>query len=407
MPNVCLYFQVHQPMRLKKYRFFDIGVDDNYFDDVSDSQKRNNKKVMEKVAGKAYLPTNALLLELLNKHPEFNLSFSLTGVFLEACQNYAPEVIKSFQRLTETGRVELLAETYHHSLAFLHSKSEFRKQIQLHKKILKELFGASPKVFRNTELIFNNELGWEVEGLGFDGVLAEGADQILNWRSPNFVYRPKGCKKLKVLLKNYRLSDDIAFRFSEKSWSEYPLTAEKYAGWISAINDGDLVNLFMDYETFGEHQWEDSGIFEFLKLLPGELLKSGNGFVTVSEALKYEPIGELDIPNFTSWADLERDLSAWTGNPMQKDALKKLFELEESVLKLDNQKLIDSWRKLTTSDHFYYMCTKWFADGDVHKYFNPHESPYEAFITFMNVLTDLKLRVENQSAAREAKRKED
>ena len=233
-------------MRLKNYRFFDIGVDNNYFDDVSENQKRNNRKVLEKVAGKAYLPTNALLLELLKKHPELRVSFSLTGVFLEACQKYTPEVLESFQKLVNTGKVELLAETYHHSLSFLHSKPEFRKQVQLHKKILKELFGVDPKVFRNTELIFNNDLAWEVEGLGFDGVLAEGADHILGWRSPNFIYRPKGCKKTKLLLKNYRLSDDIAFRFTEKSWSEYPLTAKKYDEWISAINYGDLINLFLD-----------------------------------------------------------------------------------------------------------------------------------------------------------------
>lgn len=396
--NICLYFQVHQPLRIKKYRVFDIGLDDNYFNDVSDTPL-NNKKVLEKVANKCYLPANKIFRELLEKHPQLKLSYSFSGVFLEAAQNFYPEVLESFKRLVDTGRVEILSETYHHSLSFIYSPAEFRRQVQLHKKKIKEIFGLEPKVFRNTELIFNNNLAYEAEGLGFEGILAEGADRILGWRSPNFLYRSQGVKNIKLLLKNYKLSDDIAFRFSSKEWNEYPLTSEKYAAWIHALEgQADIVNLFMDYETFGEHQWEDTGIFEFLKHLPKHLLKNPKlQFVTPGEAVKkLDPVGTLDFADFVSWADIERDLSAWAENPMQIEALRKLYELESMIFELGDEKLIDDWRKLTTSDHFYYMCTKYFADGDVHKYFNPYETPYDAFIAFMNVLTDLNLRAENR-----------
>lgn len=405
MPSVCLYFQVHQPLRIKKYRIFDIGVDNNYFNDNSDSNL-NNKKILEKVAEKCYFPANTLLLELLQKYPEFKVSFSLSGVFLQQAQDFLPELLDTFRKLVDTGRVEILSETSHHSLSCIYSPAEFRRQVQIHRKKIKELFSVEPKVFRNTELIFNNNLAYEIEGLGYEGILSEGADHILGWRSPNFLYKPRGTKKIKALLKNYRLSDDIAFRFSEKSWSEYPLTAPKFVAWISALNGcGQLINLFLDYETFGEHQWRESGIFEFLKHLPEEILKNpDNNFITPSEAvLKFDPVGEIDAPQFISWADTERDLSAWTANPMQTDALKKLAGLENLLIELDDPKLLEDWRRLSTSDHFYYMCTKWFSDGDVHKYFNPYETPYEAFISYMNALIDLKLRAENKVAAKKAK----
>lgn len=395
-------------MRAKKYRIFDIGHDGKYFNDESESDL-NNKRILEKVARKSYLPANAILLDLLNKYPEFKISFSLSGIFLEQCEKYLPEVIESFRKLVKTGRCEILAETYYHSLAFLHSRSEFRRQVQMHRKKIKQLFGVEPKVFRHTELIYNNDVAYEVEGLGFKAILAEGADHILGWRSPNFLYKPKGTRDIKLLLKNYKLSDDIAFRFSEKSWKEWPLTTPKFAQWVSAINgNGEVVNLFMDYETFGEHQWEDTGIFEFLKALPEEILRHpDNGFVTPSEAADlYNHVAELDIPHFVSWADTERDLSAWLSNPMQHDAMQKIYELERVILSLDDPEITDDWRKLQTSDHFYYMCTKWFADGDVHTYFSPYESPYEAFISYMNVLNDLKLRIETkQNEKDEAKKK--
>ena len=393
MPSVCLYFQVHQPRRLKNYRIFDIGQDHDYFNDISETS-RNNQAIIEKVAQKCYLPTNAILLKLLKDNPQFRIAYSFSGVFLDQLEEYHPEVIASFQSLVKTGQVEILAETYYHSLSFLYSPDEFISQIKQHTKRIEEIFDVTPRIFRNTELIYNDDLGELISDLGFKGVLAEGADHILEWRSPNFVYKhPKN--KLPILLKNYKLSDDIAFRFSAKDWSEYPLTADKFAQWITALNDANVVSLFMDYETFGEHQWEDTGIFKFLEVLPSELLKnSRNDFVTPSEAIKkYPPVSELSIPEYVSWADTERDLSAWLSNSMQQDAALKLYSLEKDVLETSDEKLIEDWRRLQTSDHFYYMCTKWFADGDVHKYFNPYESPYEAFITFMNVLRDIKYRI--------------
>lgn len=396
MASICFYFQVHQPLRIKKYRYFDIGENSSYFDDNSESNL-NNKKILQKVAAKCYLPANGVLLELLKKHPEFKISFSLSGLAIEQFEKFSPQTLESFQKLVDTKRVEILSETYYHSLSFLYSKEEFKSQIELHTKKIKNVFGVSrPKVFRNTELIYSNQIAQEVEKLGYIGILAEGADHVLGWRSPNFVYKPVGTQKIKLLLKNYKLSDDIAFRFSEKTWKEYPLTSEKFANWVNAINgNGEVVNLFMDYETFGEHQWEDTGIFNFLRALPGELLSHpDNSFVTPTEAVKrYNPVGEIDAPNYVSWADVERDLSAWLSNSMQHDAMDKLYALEERLHKIKNKKVKEDWRRLTTSDHFYYMCVKWFNDGDVHAYFNPYESPYDAFRYYMNVLKDLEIRI--------------
>jgi alpha-amylase len=390
MVSIAMYFQVHQPFRMKKYSIFDIGRHSNYFDDVK------NREILEKVANKCYKPMNNLLLHELKANPRFKISYSFSGVFLDQCEKYAPDVLRSFQNLTDTGQVDVLDETYYHSLSFLFSKEEFYDQVKLHRERVKELFGITPSVFRNTELIFNNELAYHVEKLGYKGILAEGADHILGWRSPNFVYRPKTTSTIKLLLKNYRLSDDVAFRFSNRGWQEWPLTTPKYANWINAANgNGHLINLFMDYETFGEHQWEDTGIFEFMRHFPGEMLKHPhNEFVTVSEAVqKYEPVGELDIHTPISWADIERDLSAWLGNQMQQSALKHIYDLEKDIKATNDATLINDWRMLQTSDHFYYMCTKWFNDGDVHKYFNPYDSPYESFIAFMNVLQDVKRRM--------------
>ncbi|MEM2918802.1 MAG: glycoside hydrolase family 57 protein [Candidatus Altiarchaeota archaeon] len=392
MVSVCFYFQVHQPFRLRKYQVFDIGQSREYFDDVK------NREIMQRVARKCYTPTNKLILDLIEEfNGKFKVSYSITGVALEQFQLYAPEVLESFQKLADTGCVEFLDETYYHSLAFLYSEKEFKEQIKLHRKKIQEFFGQKPKVFRNTELVYNNRLAEIVEKLGYTGVLAEGADRILEWRSPNFIYKPKNCKKIKMLLKHYRLSDDIAFRFSERSWDGWPLTADKFAAWISAANgNGHVVNLFMDYETFGEHQWEETGIFEFLRHLPGEILKHpDNNFMMPTEAINtYEPVAELDIPHIVSWADIERDLSAWLGNKMQQSSIENLYQLEKAVKNSKDQKILDDWRKLQTADHFYYMCTKWFNDGDVHKYFNVYDRPHDSFINFMNVLTDLRLRIE-------------
>ncbi len=389
MKSVCFYFQVHQPYRIRKYSVFDIGKNSDYFDNAL------NARIMRKVAKKCYLPTNNLMLSLINKHQgKFKIAYSITGTALEQFEKYAPDVLESFRELAKTGHVEFLSETYYHSLAFFYSKDEFKEQLRMHRQKIRELFGQSPKIFRNTELIYNNELAHHIEKLGYKGILAEGADHILGWRSPNYVYKAKTTENLKLLLKNYKLSDDIAFRFSNKGWEEHPLTTEKFVSWVEAA-EGKTINLFMDYETFGEHQWEDTGIFNFLKHLPEELLRRHIRFRTPSETAEDIPVSELDIHHPVSWADIERDLSAWLGNKMQNAAIHELYALENSIKKSGDKKLLDSWRKLQTSDHFYYMCTKWFADGDVHKYFNPYDSPYDSYVGFMNILNDIVARMTN------------
>lgn len=391
MPSICLYLHTHQPWRLRKYSIFDIGRESHYFDDDK------NWHYLSRIINKSYFPTNEVLYNLIqDTGGRFKVSLSITGVILEQFEHFAPEVIESFQKLVKTGCVEIVSETYYHSLAFLFSQAEFKRQIQMHYQKIDKLFGYKPKVFRNTELMYNNEVANIVEKMGYDGIMAEGVDNILNWRSPNFLYRPKGAKRIKMLLKNYRLSDDVAFRFSNRDWSGWPLTAEKFAGWVNQINgNGTNVDLFMDYETFGEHQWPETGIFEFLKVMPWRILDNpDNNFMTASEVVKkYDVVGELDYNRVTSWADTERDLSAWTGNKMQQSAINELYALEKAILDTCNEELINSWRRLQISDHFYYMCTKWFSDGDVHKYFNPYDTPYDAFINFMNILKDLKLRL--------------
>ncbi len=395
MPSVCFYFQVHQPYRIKKFSFFDIGKDSSYFDGTGENNL-NNEWIMKKVAKKCYIPTNKTLLKLIKKHPEFKFTFSFSGTVIEQMEKYAPEALESFKKLVDTKNVEVLSETYYHSLAFLYSKEEFRKQVWMNKKKIEKVFSFVPKIFRCTELAYSNEIAKTAEEMGFEGILGEGVDSILGWKSPNFLYKPKG-SNIKLFLKNYRLSDDIAFRFSEKKWKEHPLTAEKFAKWISQVNgNGEVVNLFMDYETFGEHQWEESGIFKFLEALPSEILKNhDNNFLTLSECItKYNARDEIDVPHITTWADTERDLSAWLGNDMQKSALNQLYEIEEDVMKTNDDDIIDKWRKFQTSDQVYYMCTKSMGDGDVHSYFSPYESPYDAFISFINALTDFKLRLE-------------
>ena len=400
MKSVCFYFQVHQPYRVKRYRVFDIGNDPEYFNDRSESDL-NNRRIAEKVAAKSYIPTTKLMLELLRRHPEMRVSFSFSGVALEQLERYAPEAIELFKRIVDTGRVEILGETYYHSLAFFYSPAEFERQVTQHRDIVRRLFGVRPRVFRNTELSYRNDLGAWADREGYAGVVTEGWDPILGWRSPNYVYKPKGAVNSRLLLKNYRLSDDVAFRFSSRDWSEWPLTAEKFGRWIGEV-EGDTVNLFMDYETFGEHQWEDTGIFKFLEALPQELAKNpGLDFKTPSEVIhSYEVKDEVDIPHILTWADTDRDLTAWVGNPMQKAAIEALYSLEDEVVLGNDRRLLEDWRKLQTSDHFYYMCTKWFQDGDVHAYFSPYESPYDAYIAYMNALSDLRLRIGKRQSAR-------
>lgn len=389
MISICFYFQVHQPYRLRKnYSFFDIGADHFY----EDSQA--NAEILNKVADKCYLPANQLMLDLIGEFgSDFRISYAITGVAIEQFQKYRPEVLDSFKRLADTGCVEFVNETYYHSLSFLFSRREFRRQVLKHRALMQELFGQRPTAFRNTELIYNNDLARTIEDMNYKVVLAEGADQVLGWKSPNFVYQPAGCYKLKLLLKNYRLSDDVAFRFSNREWDGFPLNADKYAQWLHAVaGDGETVNLFMDYETLGEHQWADTGIFDFVRDLPGRVLRRDDfRFQTPSEvADSHSPVAKLDVPHFVSWADIERDTSAWLGNPLQDSAIEYAYSLEKDVYASGDEGLIDVWRKLLTSDHFYYMCTKWFSDGDVHKYFNPYETPYDAHIVYMNVVNDLR-----------------
>jgi len=387
MKNICFYFQVHQPFRIRSYSIFDIGNSDDYFD------HKKNREILNKVARKCYLPTNKLMLDLIHEHGDkFKIAYSISGTAIDQFEEYNPEVLNSFKALAKTGQVEFLNETYYHSLSFLYDKEEFKYQVLKHKQKMTSLFAQVPTVFRNTELIYNNELASFIENLGYKGILAEGADHILGWRSPNYMYRAKCTNNLKLLCKNYKLSDDIAFRFSNKGWKSWPLTADKYANWIGPVQ-GETINLFMDYETFGEHQWEDTGIFDFLRHLPGALAKKGIHFHKPSEIIQAPAKDVLDYHLPVSWADMERDLSAWLSNEMQHSSIKRLYELKSSVLNSGDSELIEKWRKLTTSDHFYYMCVKYFNDGDVHKYFSPYDSPYDSFINFMNVLNDLMLRV--------------
>jgi alpha-amylase len=389
MASVCFYFEIHQPYRLRRYSVFDSDPD--YFDDLK------NAEIIRKIAHKCYLPANRALLDLIRRFEgRFRVAFSITGTALEQIQTWVPEALETFAQLNATGAVEFLCETYHHSLAFMYSREEFREQVELQRALVKRVFDQEPRVFRNTELIYNNDLAHFVSHMGYDGIIAEGADQILGDRSPNFVYRPPHAPRLKILLKNYRLSDDIAFRFSNRQWEQWPLTAEKFARWVNQINgNGFACNLFMDYETFGEHQWSDTGIFEFLSRLPEEILNHpDNEFVTPSQLVdRYEAAGEIDCPHMISWADTERDLSAWLGNAMQSNALHELYKLEGPLKERGDEQLLADWRRLQSSDHFYYMCTKYWADGDVHKYFSPYESPYDSYINFMNVLDNVRSRM--------------
>ena len=399
--SICLYFQVHQPNRLRLYRFFDIGKDSHYYDDFA------NRTILRRVAQKCYLPANALILELLDRYKgKFKVAYSISGSALDQFQRFAPEVIDSFRALAATGRVEFLAETYYHSLASIASESEFRHQVEKHAAKIEELFGVKPVTFRNTELIYSNGIGEMVYDLGYKTMLTEGARHIMGWQSPNYVYTGETQPKLKLLLRNYTLSDDIAFRFSDKGWNMWPLTAEKYVGWVKEnAGEGDIVNLFMEYETFGEHQRAESGIFDFLRALPAAFLADGTfGFATPAEAAKkYKAVADIAVEDPISWADEERDLTAWLGNELQSEAYRKVYMLTERLSIVNDPELWDDFGHLQESDHFYYMCTKFFSDGEVHKYFNPYDTPYEAFINYMNVLSDFQIRLDEKRAALDVK----
>lgn len=393
--TITLYFQVHQPTRLRLYRFFDIGKDSHYYDDFA------NRTILKRVAQRCYLPMNDLLLKLIKKYKgKFKVAFSMSGSVLEQFERYSPEVIDSFRELANTGSVEFLCETYYHSLASLASPNEFKHQVLKHKEAINHYFGITPTAFRNTELIYSNSIGEQVYDMGFNTLLTEGAKHIMGWKSPDYVYHAETRPKLKLLLRNYKFSDDIAFRFSNKSWNEWPLTCEKYLNWLkaSAAEGGDVINLFMDYETFGEHQKASSGIFDFMKYLPELIIKDGTfEFATPSECSeKYEAVADLDVPEPISWADEERDTTAWLGNELQQEAFNKIYGLIEKLSLVNDSQLWNDFGHLQESDHLYYMCTKFFSDGEVHKYFNPYDTPYEAFINYMNVLSDFTLRVNDE-----------
>lgn len=393
---IVLYLHVHQPWRIRDYTVFDTATSHDYFGNTTDPH-RNNKAIFEKVADKSYRPMNSLLKSLLEKHPEFKLSLSITGTFIDQAEAWAPDVLDDFKQLVATGRVEVVAETYHHSLAFFYSLDEFERQVEKHRLRVQELFGVEPKTFRNTELAYNNKLAEWADSRGYEAILTEGWDPVLEWRSPNYVYSPAGTKNIALLMKNYKLSDDLAFRFSNKEWEHFPLHADKYVDWLtqSLGEDGQVMNLFMDYETFGEHQWADTGIFKFFaSVVEDWLADDSRTFYTTSEAAQEcKKVGEISVDRTITWADAERDLSAWLGNSLQHEAMHHLYALEHDVLHSNDETLIEDWRRLTTSDHPYYMCTKWFTDGDVHAYFSPYDSPYDAFLYFMNSIRDVRYRL--------------
>ena len=393
MRSICLYFQVHQPYRLRTYRFFNIGDDHQYYDDYQ------NRHIVRRVADKCYLPANKMMLELIQEFGSaFKLSYSISGTAIEQLTQHAPEVIHGFRKLAETGCVEFLAETYSHSMASIGNRDEFIRQVEQHGKMIENLFGQKPTTFRNTELIYSDAIGEMVADMGYTTMMTEGAKQILGWKSPNYMYCSSKNPKLKLLLRNFRLSDDIAFRFATKTWPEWPITAEKFTGWLNGIDAREeVVNVFIDYETIGERLWKETGIFEFFKALPKTILSKSNfSFNTPAELTnKLQPVASIHVPFPISWADEERDLTSWLGNELQDEAFSKLYALTESVKRCKDKSIQRDWQLLQTSDHFYYMCTKWFSDGTVHKYFNPYPSPYEAFINYMNVLSDFMIRVEN------------
>ena len=386
---------MHQPTRYREYPIFDVSNNSNYYN-CDYSERQSNERIFRKVAEKSYRPMLNLLEKNIKKYPNFKVSLSITGTWLEQAEKWAPELIEQIKYLVGRGQVEILGETYYHSLAYFYNLDEFSSQVKMHTDKIKQLFGIRPKVFRNTELAYNDSLAKWAESAGYKGIVAEGWDNILGWRSPNYVYRPAGCKNIKLLLKNYRLSDDIAFRFSNRGWKEWPLTVSKYQNWVNMdCLRGNLINLFMDFETFGEHQWADTGIFEFFDtFISSWLSEYENQFLTVSEAcdLMY-PVDEISMPNTVTWADTERDLSAWLSNSMQKTAMQSLYDMREQILATNDAGLISDWRYLTTSDHPYSMCTKYWNDGDVHAYFSAYASPYESFMFFMNILHDLNYRL--------------
>ena len=391
MKAVNLNFQIHQPFRYRKYRFFDIGNDAYYYDDFA------NETFMRRVADQTYLPANKIILEQIKKHEgKFKVTFSLSGTAIDQFKLYAPDVIDSFAELAATGCVEFLSETYSNSLVSMADGDLFQSQVKAHDDLIEELFGQRPKVFKNSELIYSDEIGDLVHRMGFEAMITEGAKHILGWKSPNYLYCNALNPRLKVLMRNFRFSDDLSFKFSNKGWNEFPLTSEKYAGWMASLpKEEEVVSIFINYETFGQLQHKNSGIFSFLENLPEAILKTGVlQFSTPTEIINnLQPVSAIHVPFPMSWADEERDLSAWLGNELQKEAFNKLYQLKDQMRKCTDATMLKDWDYLQTNDHLYFMCTKFFSDGEVLKHFNPYGTPYEAFINYMNVLSDFKIRL--------------
>lgn len=399
MRDIVLYLHMHQPKRIRPYSVFDIGERHDYFSEIGPS---GNQEIFHKVADKSYYPMVALLTKLAHENENFSVNLSISGIFLEQCEAWEPELLVQLKALIATGKVELATETYFHSLAFFYSQKEFETQIDMQNQALKRQFGVTPQILRNTELAYNNDLGRWAAANGYKAVLAEGWDPILNWRSSHYLYSPKGIENVALFLKDYRFSDDIAFRFSNRHWAEWPLTPDKYRGWIDALPENErLINLFMDFETFGEHQWADTGVFDFFERFASRWCSDGNRFATFTEAMDTHRIhDEIDMPDTVTWADTERDLSAWLGNAMQQEVAESLYRQEASVLRTKDEQLIHDWRLLQSSDHLYYLSTKWFDDGNVHAYFSPYDSPYDAFLGYMNAVRDVRYRVYEKSGQR-------
>ena len=387
MTYISLSFEVHQPYRLNRGFPYQGG---EYFDE------KLNRSTFNKISEKCYRPATEIILDRLDEHKnEFKVAFSISGVFLEQCEMYDPDLLELFKNLAETKNVEFLCQTYYHSLSSLYEdKDEFIDQVEMHFRTIRDLIGYTPTFFENSELLYNSEIAELAGSLGFKGIFTEGISRILGWRSPNYVYEQNN---MPVLLRNYQLTDDIGFRFSSREWEEYPLTADKYAAWLSETQ-GDCINIFMDYETLGEHHWADTGIFEFLRYLPEEILKYDHlSFLTPSEIVEAcDPVGEVDVGVFDtiSWADLERDTSCWLGNEMQIACYEKLKRMEKKVKETGDRELLETWRRLGISDHLYYLFTAGGGPGEVHSYFSPYNSPIDAFVIYYSVLSDFERRID-------------
>ncbi|WP_276369730.1 glycoside hydrolase family 57 protein [Chryseolinea sp. H1M3-3] len=392
MPSICFYFQVHQPFRLRSYDCFKIGYEHNYQDDLK------NREIFDRVSTRCYIPANNVMLKLIEQHQgKFKIAYSISGTALEQMENYRPDVLQSFQALAKTGCVEFLSETYHHSLSFLYSKEEFIRQIGRHKEKIEQVFQQSPTIFRNTELIYNNEIANLVTELGYSGILCEGLERILGTKSPNFPCHPPKNANIKTLLRNRKLSQNIVLGFATNEWAEYRLTPMNFTRSIQQTRlPGETINLFMNYEIFSEHRWPTAGILNFMAQLPGEIFEHSDfDFKTPSEVVACNDAQEqYDAHYLNSWADDEHDLSAWLGNTLQQDAIERVYSLEKLVKETGNEELIDNWARLLSSDHFHYMCTKHWKDGDVHKYFSQYNTPYDAYINYMNIVTDLEYVLE-------------